>query len=533
MFGARLDALASWFWRWSPIKEKRKRNNDSSDFAEQQRPEKRLAFPERKFQSSLHCGDENITDVKASSKLAAVQERGCTSGDENQRLPRSFPHRAATVSSGVVASITTCTVAAQQRVPAWPRSGSLDSGYVSDQVEAIVVASADPTIRITGLVSSMLDFTRDTGRARPVHRGMPAEICWSQGTAQRLGIAAQMCSGDCPVMRIDSQVVPVARDAGSAVGAGSLDEAAGGTPGMQLGRDVDGGTGERGGQFELYRDLLLKCNIPVPTAEEAKDAQMRELETRVRALSCTRPSITKALERLQKAQEARELEAREQQEQEEDEQEEEVEPPFRVLTPDELAIVTKALGPGKNDLLTEHQGGGMEITRERMACLRKGQWLNDDVINMYMELLKDRQREWLEAAAAAATANGKKAGKRAFGLCHFFNTFFYNKLCQDKRGYEYKGVQRWTKAPKVTYKLKDCAKVIVPVHQQVHWCLAVINLRDQAFEYYDSMGGRDAACLENLARYIVDEVKDKSGEVLDVSKWERRFVTGIPQQNNG
>eukprot|EP00899_Mesostigma_viride_P004751 jgi/Mesvir1/14277/Mv09709-RA.1 len=144
------------------------------------------------------------------------------------------------------------------------------------------------------------------------------------------------------------------------------------------------------------------------------------------------------------------------------------------------------------------------------------------------------------------------------------------QLCQDKRGYEYKGVQRWTKAPKVTYKLKDCAKVIVPVHQQVHWCLAVINLRDQAFEYYDSMGeGMPPAwriwgtkgcgsvlgarlavtamgylsrntppsvisiCTMAAARYIVDEVKDKSGEVLDVSKWERRFVTGIPQQNNG
>lgn len=35
------------------------------------------------------------------------------------------------------------------------------------------------------------------------------------------------------------------------------------------------------------------------------------------------------------------------------------------------------------------------------------------------------------------------------------------------------------------------------------------------------------------ARYFVDEVKDKSGEDIDVSSWEKEFVEDLPEQENG
>ncbi|KAL0367719.1 UNVERIFIED_CONTAM: Ubiquitin-like-specific protease 1A, partial [Sesamum radiatum] len=35
------------------------------------------------------------------------------------------------------------------------------------------------------------------------------------------------------------------------------------------------------------------------------------------------------------------------------------------------------------------------------------------------------------------------------------------------------------------------------------------------------------------ARYYVDEVKDKSGEDINVSSWEEEFVANIPDQKNG
>lgn len=35
------------------------------------------------------------------------------------------------------------------------------------------------------------------------------------------------------------------------------------------------------------------------------------------------------------------------------------------------------------------------------------------------------------------------------------------------------------------------------------------------------------------ARYFVDEVKDKTGEDIDISYWEKEFVEELPEQKNG
>ncbi|KAK4487780.1 hypothetical protein RD792_005536 [Penstemon davidsonii] len=39
--------------------------------------------------------------------------------------------------------------------------------------------------------------------------------------------------------------------------------------------------------------------------------------------------------------------------------------------------------------------------------------------------------------------------------------------------------------------------------------------------------------LEDLARYYVDEVKDKTGKDIDVSSWKQEFVKDLPNQENG
>ena len=86
-------------------------------------------------------------------------------------------------------------------------------------------------------------------------------------------------------------------------------------------------------------------------------------------------------------------------------------------------------------------------------------------------------------------------------------------------GYDYQSVRRWTTFKKLGYGLADCEKVIfqfssliifstftcifpifnllsefiiqifIPVHRDVHWCLAIINMKDKTFQYLDSLGG--------------------------------------------
>ncbi|KAK6138941.1 hypothetical protein DH2020_027322 [Rehmannia glutinosa] len=108
------------------------------------------------------------------------------------------------------------------------------------------------------------------------------------------------------------------------------------------------------------------------------------------------------------------------------------------------------------------------------------------VINLYLELLKERE----------------KRAPQKFLKCHFFNTFFYKKI-------------------------------FVPIHKEVHWCLAIINKKDEKFQYLDSLKGVDSQVLNVLARYFVDEVKDKCGKDINVSSWERELVEELPEQANG
>ncbi|XP_010524538.1 PREDICTED: ubiquitin-like-specific protease ESD4 isoform X2 [Tarenaya hassleriana] len=190
--------------------------------------------------------------------------------------------------------------------------------------------------------------------------------------------------------------------------------------------------------------------------------------------------------------------------------------PFIPLTDEEELEVQRAFSTRNRKVLVTHENSNIDITGEVLQCLTPTSWLNDEVINVYLELLKEREtRE-----------------PRKFLKCHFFSTFFYKKLVSNA-GYNYKAVRRWTTQRKLGYCLIDCDKIFVPIHRGVHWTLAIINNRDRKFQYLDSLNGIDPIILNALAKYLVDEAKDKRGKDVDVSSWEMEFVEDLPQQHNG
>ncbi|XP_044981541.1 putative ubiquitin-like-specific protease 1B isoform X2 [Hordeum vulgare subsp. vulgare] len=154
---------------------------------------------------------------------------------------------------------------------------------------------------------------------------------------------------------------------------------------------------------------------------------------------------------------------------------------------DEKEVQDCLYGNGSSSkVLVLHEPSNIEVSRGKIRCLRPHGWLNDEVINLYLELLKER---------------GIREPKR-FLKCHFFNTFFYKKI-------------------------------FVPVHQNVHWCLAIINMKAKKLQYLDSLGGHDPRVSKMLARYIVDEVKDKSNKKIDISSLTEESIDCIPLQGNG
>nr|AFK40889.1 unknown [Lotus japonicus] len=190
--------------------------------------------------------------------------------------------------------------------------------------------------------------------------------------------------------------------------------------------------------------------------------------------------------------------------------------PFVPLTDEERAEILLAFSADREKVLVTHDKTSVEIPAGKFQCLIEGAWLNDEVINLYLELLKERERRepW------------------KFLNCHFFSTFFYKKLTIGENGYDFKSVKRWTSRKKLGYGLHECDKIFVPIHKGAHWRLAVINNKDKKFQYLDSMKVNDTHVLEVLARYYADEVKDETGEDMDVSSWEKEFVEDLPEQKN-
>ncbi|XP_056278370.1 sentrin-specific protease 1 isoform X3 [Pseudoliparis swirei] len=182
-------------------------------------------------------------------------------------------------------------------------------------------------------------------------------------------------------------------------------------------------------------------------------------------------------------------------------------PEFPELTEEMEAEVNRVLRGGNHEVLSE--GFGLSLTRKDLQTLSNLNWLNDEVINFYMNLLVERSKD-----PNLPSANT-------------FNTFFYPKL----RSSGYTAVRRWTK--KMDIFSKDI--LLVPVHLGVHWCLSVVDFRKKAILYFDSMGGNNDEACKMLFDYLQHESKDKKGKALETSGWtlHSKKRSEIPQQMNG
>ncbi|KAM6962467.1 sentrin-specific protease 5-like [Aplochiton taeniatus] len=141
------------------------------------------------------------------------------------------------------------------------------------------------------------------------------------------------------------------------------------------------------------------------------------------------------------------------------------------------------------------------LTLEDLSTLEEQNWLNDQVINMYGELIME------------ATQN----------KVHFFNSFFHRQLVA--KGYE--GVKRWTKKVDLFSK----SLLLVPIHLEIHWSLITVDMATKTINYYDSQGIVFKHTIDNIMKYILSEAKEK--EKTSYQKgWRMVINKGIPQQKN-
>ncbi|KAJ1524450.1 hypothetical protein ONE63_010947 [Megalurothrips usitatus] len=184
---------------------------------------------------------------------------------------------------------------------------------------------------------------------------------------------------------------------------------------------------------------------------------------------------------------------------------EEEEPKLPELTDEMQAEIDKALSAPQNAVLST--GFSLSIKGSDMRTLRPLTWLNDEVINFYMNLLIER---------------GKQDN---YPSVYAFNTFFLPQLLS--KGYD--SLKRWTK--KVDVFAHDF--VLVPVHRGMHWCMAIIDMKEKVIRYYDSLDGPFPQCADALLNYLQKESMDKKKQPFDTTGWIKEHAENIPHQNNG
>ncbi|XP_043288412.1 sentrin-specific protease 1-like [Venturia canescens] len=141
-----------------------------------------------------------------------------------------------------------------------------------------------------------------------------------------------------------------------------------------------------------------------------------------------------------------------------------------------------------------------EIKPQDLDTINGTNWLNDEIINNYMELIRDDKT-------------------------YIMSTFFFPRLHING----YNAVRRWTKKVDI-FKYE---KMIVPINLDNHWCLAVIDFLARNIVYYDSFGRENPKYLITLRKYLIEEAKEKGNDQNKKEEWSLATKMDIPRQMNG
>lgn len=178
----------------------------------------------------------------------------------------------------------------------------------------------------------------------------------------------------------------------------------------------------------------------------------------------------------------------------------------------------------ENIAYKEELTGFCQLKGKDYFTLLPGEWLNDEVMNAYINMLQDR--------------NISRCQKDANHVSVFFhNTFFFSKLAYWNKSqveqYTYAAVQRWTMPRKIRARglpvqtMFECDLLIVPVHVgKVHWLCCCVDFMKFQVGYYDSLSPSKYRKLvfRNMMRYLRDEWRDKmpgaDADWLDDDKWK-------------
>jgi DNA-directed RNA polymerase subunit L len=168
-----------------------------------------------------------------------------------------------------------------------------------------------------------------------------------------------------------------------------------------------------------------------------------------------------------------------------------------------------------DNVLATLSGSSAFVTHRSLHTLQDGKWLNDEVMNYYVDLMAKQNKE--------ADCRPK---------CGIVNSFFYAKLMEGGGEATYKNVKRFSK--KRNIDVFDIDKLIVPMNiNGNHWVFAVVNFLEKQIEYYDSLSGPPERQCKALKAYLQGESLSKRDSDFDFTGWKYCVVPNhVPQQGD-
>ncbi|XP_018495302.1 sentrin-specific protease 5-like [Galendromus occidentalis] len=180
-------------------------------------------------------------------------------------------------------------------------------------------------------------------------------------------------------------------------------------------------------------------------------------------------------------------------------------PQYPPITKKMNQAIENALKCPANHVLTHF--AGQPLTRSDLETLVGDNWLNDTIVNAYLNLLVIQSKE-IPFSPKIYT----------------FSTFFLERYFV----MGYNAVREWTRDEDIF--AHDI--LLVPVHVGAHLCLVVVDQRKKTITFMDPNGGKNEPLLVVVLAYLTDEFRVKKNSQVCFSDWQMETEHDLPKQVN-
>lgn len=184
------------------------------------------------------------------------------------------------------------------------------------------------------------------------------------------------------------------------------------------------------------------------------------------------------------------------------------------VDPDDAAA-GMAWSVGADGDIARRTPGNIPITRRDVRTLLPGKWLNDEIMNAYIELVNDRR------------------GKKKDFVC--LPTYFFQQVCAQGAA----SVERMTFGDRATVLKEGVKYVVCPINVHGnHWAVLLFDLLDRNLQYFDSLGGDGNGLMQTAKSWLKHEYRTKLDKteawVADIDAWPEVAWDSnhIPRQTN-